>query len=73
MEKETTIWPELVYSVVTAATTFISVVCNKWYIALGVVIVFTLANVWRKHLDSKKPERVGNKPEDGKVQGEGEG
>ena len=44
---------ELALAVVTAATVFVSVVCSHWAIALGVVIMFDLANLCKRYLEEK--------------------
>lgn len=44
---------EIALPVVTAATLFVSVVCNHWAIALGVVIMFGLANMCKRYLEGK--------------------
>ena len=50
-KKQTQKWPEVALGVVTAATVFVSVVCNHWAVAIGVVLLLTLANWCEKHLD----------------------
>lgn len=44
---------EIALPVVTAATVFVSVVCSHWAVALGVVIMFDLANLCKRFLEGK--------------------
>ena len=49
--------PELVLSVVTAATIFTSVVCNHWAVAIGVILMLDIASFWMRRIDAKKETR----------------
>ena len=56
-------WPEVALGVVTAATVFVSVVCNHWAVAIGVVLLLTLANWCKKLLDEKALRQETHTPE----------
>lgn len=66
-------WPEVGLCVVTAATMYVSVVCSHWAVALGVVLVFTLAECYRKRFLDRAERSRGTAPEDDGINRKGGG